>query len=104
MKPQVIGLSNYTVFGIIVNNFSSILSNYVAIIKVLYKFVLLYILGKKSKAVTDILNKYFDTAPNPYLSTLRILLNAADFNNIKPKSSISMTSKYENFFNFFIFY
>ncbi|XP_008560536.1 exonuclease mut-7 homolog isoform X2 [Microplitis demolitor] len=46
---------------------------------------------KKSKAVTDILNKYFDTAPNPYLSTLRILLNAADFNNIKPKSSISMT-------------
>ncbi|KAK0079127.1 hypothetical protein PV325_001691 [Microctonus aethiopoides] len=48
-------------------------------------------LWKKSKAVTATLYDYFDTAPNPYLSTLRILVNSADFTNVKPKASIAMT-------------
>lgn len=49
--------------------------------------------GKKSDAVTKALYDYFDTAPNPYLSALRILVNTADFNNIKPKASIALTGE-----------
>lgn len=55
-------------------------------------YIIKYITGKKSKAVTATLYDYFDTAPNPYLSTLRILVNSADFTNVKPKASIAITS------------
>ncbi|XP_011314175.1 exonuclease mut-7 homolog [Fopius arisanus] len=48
-------------------------------------------LWKESEAVTKTLYDYFDTAPNPYLSTLRLLVNTADFNNIKPKASLALT-------------
>ncbi|XP_015124097.1 exonuclease mut-7 homolog [Diachasma alloeum] len=48
-------------------------------------------LWKKSDAVTKTLYDYFDTAPNPYLSALRLLVNTADFNNIKPKASLALT-------------
>ncbi|XP_034947539.1 exonuclease mut-7 homolog [Chelonus insularis] len=52
---------------------------------------LLWAHWKQSATVTENLYQYFDTAPNPYLSTLKILANASDFNNVKPKSSISIT-------------
>ncbi|XP_012279441.1 exonuclease mut-7 homolog [Orussus abietinus] len=48
-------------------------------------------LWKKSNAVTKTLTDYFDTAPNPYLSTLRILVNTSDFNHIKSRSSLAVT-------------
>ncbi|CAG5084647.1 Similar to EXD3: Exonuclease mut-7 homolog (Homo sapiens) [Cotesia congregata] len=46
---------------------------------------------KKSTPVSNELTKFFESAPNPYLSTLRILLNAGDFHNVKPKSSLALT-------------
>ncbi|KAG8041620.1 hypothetical protein G9C98_002913 [Cotesia typhae] len=46
---------------------------------------------KKSTPVSNELTKFFESAPNPYLSTLRILLNAGDFHNVKLKSSLALT-------------
>ncbi|KAF7988726.1 hypothetical protein HCN44_001299 [Aphidius gifuensis] len=46
---------------------------------------------KKSPAVTETLFTYFDTAPNPYESALRILANTSDFNNIKTSASLALT-------------
>ncbi|XP_043463266.1 exonuclease mut-7 homolog [Leptopilina heterotoma] len=48
-------------------------------------------LWKKSQGVTKTLTDYFETAPNPYLSTLRILVNTNDFSHSKTKSSLSFT-------------
>ncbi|XP_014209348.1 exonuclease mut-7 homolog [Copidosoma floridanum] len=48
-------------------------------------------LWKKSVTVTQMLHEYFGTAPNPYLSTLRILVNAKDFYHVKSKSSLAFT-------------
>ncbi|XP_033222411.1 exonuclease mut-7 homolog isoform X2 [Belonocnema kinseyi] len=48
-------------------------------------------LWKKSQGVTKTLTDYFETAPNPYLSTLRILVNTNDFSQSKTKSSLSFT-------------
>lgn len=47
--------------------------------------------GKKSVAVTQTLHEYFDTAPNPYYSALRICFNTNDFNHVKTKSSLAFT-------------
>lgn len=52
---------------------------------------LLTVAGKKSIAVTQTLFEYFETAPNPYLSTLRILVNCNDFYHIKTRSSLTFT-------------
>lgn len=41
--------------------------------------------------MTQTLHEYFDTAPNPYFSALKILVNANDFYHIKTKSSLSFT-------------
>ncbi|XP_011495833.1 PREDICTED: exonuclease mut-7 homolog [Ceratosolen solmsi marchali] len=46
---------------------------------------------KKSVAVTRTLHEYFETAPNPYLSTLKILVNTNHFYQIKIKSSLAVT-------------
>ncbi|KAJ8687517.1 hypothetical protein QAD02_023311 [Eretmocerus hayati] len=43
-------------------------------------------LWKKSKGVTQTLVQYFETAPNPYVSALRILVNTIDFYKSKPSS------------------
>ncbi|XP_031776933.1 exonuclease mut-7 homolog [Nasonia vitripennis] len=48
-------------------------------------------LWKKSVGVTQTLCEYFETAPNPYLSTLRILVNCNDFYHIKTRSSLTFT-------------
>ncbi|XP_046587355.1 exonuclease mut-7 homolog isoform X1 [Neodiprion lecontei] len=47
-------------------------------------------LWKKSDGVTKMLTDYFSTAPNPYLSVLRILVNVSD-KSIKSKMSLSFT-------------
>ncbi|XP_035736312.1 exonuclease mut-7 homolog isoform X3 [Vespa mandarinia] len=48
-------------------------------------------LWKKCEGVTKTLFDYFDTAPNPYLSTLRILVNTIDFKHAKVGSSLAFT-------------
>ncbi|KAF7381207.1 hypothetical protein HZH68_016082 [Vespula germanica] len=48
-------------------------------------------LWKKCEGVTKTLFDYFDTAPNPYLSTLRILVNTMDFKHAKVGSSLVFT-------------
>ncbi|XP_012259642.2 exonuclease mut-7 homolog isoform X2 [Athalia rosae] len=45
-------------------------------------------LWKKSQGITKMLTDYFETAPNPYLSALRILTNVSDFKYIKSKTSL----------------
>ncbi|KAG7189757.1 hypothetical protein KM043_017421 [Ampulex compressa] len=46
---------------------------------------------KKCTRVSRTLTDYFETAPNPYLSTLRILVNTRDFHRVKTKSSLAIT-------------
>ncbi|XP_076762319.1 exonuclease mut-7 homolog isoform X1 [Xylocopa sonorina] len=46
---------------------------------------------KKCDGVCKTLTDYFDSAPNPYLSTLRILVNTSDFKHIKSNSSLAKT-------------
>ncbi|XP_015586273.1 exonuclease mut-7 homolog [Cephus cinctus] len=48
-------------------------------------------LWKKSDGITKTLTDYFDSAPNPYLSTLRIVVNTSDFNHVKTKASLAFT-------------
>ncbi|KAI4495687.1 hypothetical protein M0802_008522 [Mischocyttarus mexicanus] len=48
-------------------------------------------LWKKCEGVHKTLFDYFDTAPNPYLSTLRILVNVPDFKQAKAGSTLSFT-------------
>lgn len=48
-------------------------------------------LWKKCEQISKILIDYFDTAPNPYLSTLRILVNAIDFKHAKTETSLAFT-------------
>lgn len=48
-------------------------------------------LWKKCGGVNKTLFDYFDTAPNPYLSTLRILVNIPDFKQAKAGSTLSFT-------------
>ncbi|XP_047368206.1 exonuclease mut-7 homolog isoform X5 [Vespa velutina] len=48
-------------------------------------------LWKKCEGITKTLFDYFDTAPNPYLSTLRILVNTIDFKHAKIGSSLAFT-------------
>ncbi|XP_076248872.1 exonuclease mut-7 homolog [Calliopsis andreniformis] len=51
----------------------------------------LWQLWKKCDVINDMLTDYFNSAPNPYLSTLRIVANASDFKQIKVNSSLSYT-------------
>ncbi|KAG9435663.1 exonuclease mut-7 isoform X1 [Apis mellifera carnica] len=46
---------------------------------------------KKGDVVNKTLIEYFDSAPNPYLSTIRILVNTSDFKHIKKNSSLAFT-------------
>nr|XP_031846660.1 exonuclease mut-7 homolog isoform X2 [Nomia melanderi] len=46
---------------------------------------------KKCDRIKTTLIEYFESAPNPYLSTLRIIVNISDFKQIKPKSSVAFT-------------
>lgn len=48
-------------------------------------------LWKKCSGVSQMLTDYFDSAPNPYLSTLRIVVNVPDFKNMKSRSSLAFT-------------
>ncbi|XP_076386232.1 exonuclease mut-7 homolog isoform X2 [Megachile rotundata] len=48
-------------------------------------------LWKKCDSVTKTLIEYFESAPNPYLSTIRILVNTSDFKHMKPNSSLAFT-------------
>ncbi|KAL0128834.1 hypothetical protein PUN28_003900 [Cardiocondyla obscurior] len=48
-------------------------------------------LWKKCDGVTKTLTDYFETAPNPYLSTLRILVNVSDFDHMTNTKSLAFT-------------
>ncbi|XP_076676382.1 exonuclease mut-7 homolog [Andrena cerasifolii] len=48
-------------------------------------------LWKKCDGVCQTLRDYFESAPNPYLSTLRILVNTSDFKHVKLTSSLALT-------------
>ncbi|XP_066592164.1 exonuclease mut-7 homolog [Prorops nasuta] len=48
-------------------------------------------LWKKCNGITKTLTDYYDTAPNPYLSVLRIISNTSDFNHVKNRSSLTLT-------------
>lgn len=66
--------------------------NHVKIITYFQKFHIPCIFaGKKCDVVTQMLIDYFNSAPNPYLSTLRILVNTSDFKHIKANSSLAFT-------------
>lgn len=52
-----------------------------------YKFLL----GKKGDIVNNTLIEYFESAPEPYLSTIRLLVNTSDFKHIKRSSSLAFT-------------
>lgn len=55
------------------------------------KLYFFFFTGKKSDGITKMLEDYFSTAPNPYLSALRILVNTSDFKYIKSKMSLGFT-------------
>ncbi|KYM94459.1 PREDICTED: exonuclease mut-7 homolog [Cyphomyrmex costatus] len=46
-------------------------------------------LWKKCSGVSKTLTDYFETAPNPYLSTLRILVNVSDFDHMTNNKSLA---------------
>ncbi|XP_076286281.1 exonuclease mut-7 homolog isoform X2 [Lasioglossum baleicum] len=48
-------------------------------------------LWKKCDGISCILNEYFATAPNPYVSTLKIIVNLSDYKNAKRKPSLPFT-------------
>ncbi|KAL7299335.1 hypothetical protein TKK_0007911 [Trichogramma kaykai] len=48
-------------------------------------------LWKKSPGVARTLCEYFESAPNPYYSALKILVNTNDFYKIKPSNSLALT-------------
>lgn len=47
--------------------------------------------GKKGDVISKTLIEYFDSAPDPYLSTIRLLVNTSDFKHIKKNSSLAFT-------------
>ncbi|XP_036141081.1 uncharacterized protein LOC105833553 isoform X2 [Monomorium pharaonis] len=49
----------------------------------------MWALWKKCDGVSKTLTDYFETAPNPYLSTLRILVNASDFDHMTNNKSLA---------------
>lgn len=42
--------------------------------------------GKKCNGIKKTLTEYFESAPNPYLSTIRIIVNIEDFNKVENSS------------------
>ncbi|XP_033311571.1 exonuclease mut-7 homolog isoform X2 [Bombus bifarius] len=48
-------------------------------------------LWKKGDVISKTLIEYFDSAPDPYLSTIRLLVNTSDFKHIKKNSSLAFT-------------
>ncbi|KAK1123956.1 hypothetical protein K0M31_006985 [Melipona bicolor] len=46
---------------------------------------------KKGDIVNNTLIEYFESAPDPYLSTIRLLVNTSDFKHIKKSSSLAFT-------------
>lgn len=55
------------------------------------ELIVLIIPGKKCDGVSRTLTDYFETAPNPYLSTLRILVNTSDFDHMTNSKSLAYT-------------
>lgn len=53
------------------------------------KYAFVSITGKKCDGVSKTLTDYFETAPNPYLSTLRILVNISDFDHMTNSKSLA---------------
>ncbi|XP_067212530.1 exonuclease mut-7 homolog [Linepithema humile] len=49
----------------------------------------MWALWKKCDGVSRTLTDYFETAPNPYLSTLRILVNTSDFDHMTNSKSLA---------------
>lgn len=49
----------------------------------------MWALWKKCDGVSKTLTDYFETAPNPYLSTLRILVNISDFDHMTNSKSLA---------------
>ncbi|XP_024892768.1 exonuclease mut-7 homolog [Temnothorax curvispinosus] len=49
----------------------------------------MWALWKKCDGVSKTLTDYFETAPNPYLSTLRILVNVSDFDHMTNSKSLA---------------
>ncbi|KAL6435567.1 hypothetical protein ACFW04_005491 [Cataglyphis niger] len=49
----------------------------------------MWALWKKCDGVSKTLTDYFETAPNPYLSTLRILVNTSDFDHMTNSKSLA---------------
>ncbi|XP_029163775.1 exonuclease mut-7 homolog [Nylanderia fulva] len=49
----------------------------------------MWALWKKCDGVSKTLTDYFETAPNPYLSTLRILVNTTDFDHMTNSKSLA---------------
>lgn len=49
----------------------------------------MWALWKKCDGVSKTLTDYFETAPNPYLSTLRILVNVTDFDHMTNSKSLA---------------
>ncbi|KOC63420.1 putative exonuclease mut-7 like protein [Habropoda laboriosa] len=48
-------------------------------------------LWKKCDGISKTLTDYFESLPNPYLSTLQLLLNTGDFQHMKANSSLAFT-------------
>jgi len=63
------------------------------------KCTIVSIAGKKCDGVSKTLTDYFETAPNPYLSTLRILANISDFDHMTNSKSLAFAGL---FFKLFI--
>ncbi|EZA46919.1 hypothetical protein DMN91_004839 [Ooceraea biroi] len=51
----------------------------------------MWALWKKCDSVTNMLTDYFETAPNPYLSTLRILVSTNDFGYMTNSKTLAYT-------------
>ncbi|EGI70405.1 Putative exonuclease mut-7-like protein [Acromyrmex echinatior] len=49
----------------------------------------MWTLWKKCDGVSKTLTDYFETAPNPYLSTLRIMVNVSDFDHMTNNKSLA---------------
>ncbi|XP_018049146.1 PREDICTED: exonuclease mut-7 homolog isoform X2 [Atta colombica] len=49
----------------------------------------MWTLWKKCDGVSKTLTDYFETAPNPYLSTLRIMVNVSDFDHMTNSKSLA---------------
>ena len=61
------------------------------------KCAIISIVGKKCDGVSKTLTDYFETAPNPYLSTLRIMVNVSDFDHMTNSKSLAFAGLFFSF-------